>query len=200
MYFFSKAIKKIQIASVKGSNISRNARVGSRANVFFSSIGKWSYIGNESKIIHAEVGNYTSIGDAVHIGGPSHPINWVSTSPIFCTGKNILGRNAASNSFDPYKKTTIGHDVWIGDCVLIKANVVVSTGAVIGMGSVVTKNVGPYEIWAGNPAKLIRKRFDDDTIQRLLATDWYNWSDKMIDSHAHLFTSPQEFLESQNKS
>lgn len=199
MYIFSKAIKKIQIASVKSSNISRHARIGSRANVFFSSIGKWSYIGNESKIIHTEVGNYTSIGDGVHIGGPSHPINWVSTSPVFCTGKNILGRNSASNNFDPYKKTTIGHDVWIGDCALIKANVVVSTGAVIGMGSVVTKNVGPYEIWGGNPAKLIRKRFDDDTIKRLLATDWYNWSDKKIDSHAHLFTSPRELLKSQDK-
>lgn len=62
------------------------------------------------------------------------------------------------------------------------------------MGSIVTKDIGPYEVWAGNPARMIRKRFDDDTIEKLLESKWWNWSDEKIEKYASSFYSTTEFI------
>lgn len=73
--------------------------------------------------------------------------------------------------------------------------VTIGDGAVIGAGSIVTKDVGPYEIWAGNPAKLIRKRFDDETIKKLLKTQWWNWNDARLEEMGSYFMDVQSFIE-----
>lgn len=199
LYMYSKLVKKIQIASVKNSLIDRTSKVSSRTNIISSSIGRYSYFGSDCKVVHAEIGNFCSIGDGVRIGAASHPMDWVSTSPIFCSGNNILGTNFAKENYEPYTRTTVQHDVWIGDGAFIKSGLMLSTGAIIGMGAVVTKNVGPYEIWAGNPARLVRKRFDDDTIAQLLASEWFLKQDTEIASLAHLFSSPHEFVKAQSR-
>lgn len=72
--------------------------------------------------------------------------------------------------------------------------VTIGDGAVIGAGSVVTKDVGPYEIWAGNPARFIRKRFDDETIEKLLESQWWNWDDEKLKQYGEKFQSPEEFV------
>jgi acetyltransferase-like isoleucine patch superfamily enzyme len=113
---------------------------------------------------------------------------------VFHKWDNILKKNFARNEFDIFKRTTIGNDVWIGNRVSIKAGVKIADGAVIGMSSVVTKDVGPYEIWAGNPAKLIRKRFDDETVEGLLTSQWWDWEDEKITEVSEKFISPKEFL------
>lgn len=105
-----------------------------------------------------------------------------------------MKRNFARHEFEIFKRTRIGNDVWIGNRVMIKAGVTISDGAVIGMGSIVTKDIGPYEIWAGNPARLIRKRFDDKTIAKLHNTEWWKWPDERIELYADRFNIPQEFL------
>lgn len=94
-------------------------------------------------------------------------MSWVSTSPIFHEGNNVLRKHFAEHRVSREENTIIGNDVWIGDNAMVKAGITVANGAVIGMGSVVTKNIGPYEIWAGNPARLIRKRFGEETIKKL---------------------------------
>ena len=78
--------------------------------------------------------------------------------------------------------------------VLLRIGVAGVSGAVIGMGSVVTKDVGPYEVWAGNPARLIRKRFDEETIERLLKAAWWDWPLERILQMAPLFDDPQALL------
>ena len=72
--------------------------------------------------------------------------------------------------------------------------VTIGDGAVIGAGSIVTKDVGPYEIWAGNPARFIRKRFDDETIEKLLESQWWNWDDEKLKMYGEKFQSPEEFV------
>ena len=85
--------------------------------------------------------------------------------------------------------------MWIGNNALIKAGVKISDGAVIGMGSVVTHDVGPYEIWVGNPAKLIKKRFDEETIEMLMNKQWWNLSDDEIKQYGEFMSEPGKFLE-----
>ncbi len=135
---------------------------------FYETI-KYSYIGNYCTVINSEIGKFCSIADNCIIGGANHPIGWVSTSPVFHQGKNVLRKNFSALEFVTTTRTFIGNDVWIGSNCLIKSGIKISDGAVIGMGSVVTKNVGPYEIWAGNPAKMIKGRFADSIIDDLLA-------------------------------
>ena len=121
-------------------------------------------------------------------------MDWVSTSPVFTSHRSILRFNFAKHEFNPYKPVTIGNDVWIGAHCMIKSGVKIADGAVIGMGSVVTKDVGAYEIWAGNPAHLIRKRFDDETISKLLEIQWWNWNDDKIRLNADKYNDVNAFL------
>ncbi len=156
-------------------------------------MGKYSYIGKDGKIINSEIGKFCSIGDRVTIGGAKHPLNWTSTSPVFHSGRNILKKNFSEERFYPYNQTIIGNDVFIGDNVIIKGGVTVSNGAVIGMGSVLTKDVGDYEIWAGNPARMIKKRFDEYTISLLLLSEWYDLPDRELKKYASLIKTPKVF-------
>ena len=194
-YLIPKCIRKIfNRCAVKKSKIDSTARVDSGSIVVESEVGKYSYIGEHTSLLYVKVGNYTSISNYCAIGGGSHPIEWVSTSPVFNNSKSILGVSLSLNEYDPFNETKIGNDVWIGSHCLIKSGVKIADGAVIGMGSVVTKDVGPYEIWAGNPARLIRKRFDDTMIQRLLEVKWWEWEYERIVKYADTFNSVDKFL------
>lgn len=84
--------------------------------------------------------------------------------------------------------------MWIGANVCIKAGVIIGDGAVIGMGGIVTEDVAPYEVRAGVPARLIKKRFDDDTIKKLIETQWWDWDDEKLARLADNFENVEEFL------
>ncbi len=145
-------------------------------------VGRCSYIGSMAAAYDCRIGKFCSIARDVYIGGGIHPVDWVSTSPCFHLKSNATGVYYGNKSFQWSKETVIGNDVWIGIRAIILPGVTVGDGAVIGAGSVVTKDVGPYEIWAGNPARLIRKRFDDDTIIKLLEMKWWDWEDSVLNN------------------
>ncbi len=176
-------------------DIDKTAAVCSGVRFYRGRLGRYSYIGNDSFVTDADIGNFTSISSDCYIGGASHPLQWVSTSPVFHRWKNIMKKNFAKNEFAIFCKTHIGNDVWIGNRVMVKAGVTIGNGAVIGMGSVVTKDIGPYEVWAGDPARLIRKRFEDDIITQLLRSEWWDWPDRDIERHADKFAFPKQFVE-----
>ena len=121
-------------------------------------------------------------------------MQYAGTSPVFAKGRNLLGVRFADLPHEPYVRTRIGNDVWIGQNALIRGGVAIGDGAVIGMGAVVTKDVGPYEVWAGNPARLIKKRFDAETIRRLQELAWWDWPEDEIRQKAHLFGDVQGLL------
>jgi acetyltransferase-like isoleucine patch superfamily enzyme len=194
-YILSKIIQKLHVPAIINSNIQKNAKVGSASQCVNVDLGNYSYIGNSCTLINVRVGKFCSIADNCIIGGASHPTDWGSTSPVFYRGKNILGRNFSNHYYDPYKKTIIASDVWIGSSCLIRSGVTIETGAVIGMGSVVTKDIGPYEIWAGNPAKLIKKRFSEDIILELVQSKWWESSDKLISEYAKQINNIESFVE-----
>lgn len=127
-------------------------------------------------------------------GGAKHPIEWVTTSPCFHLKDNATGICYAENEFNWKERTYVGNDVWIGERATVLSGLTIGDGAVIGGGSVVTKDVGPYEIWAGNPARFIRKRFDDETISKLEKIQWWNFEDTELTKIGSLMTNVDGFL------
>lgn len=194
-WVFAKGLKIIlSPPALRHCKMSRHTKVCSHSELTGCSIGEYSYLGYYCFMVNAQIGKFCSIADRVCIGGAMHPIHFVSTSPVFHKGKNALHTNFASHQISDTPMTMIGNDVWIGQGAYLKAGIQVADGAVIGMGAVVTKNVGPYEIWAGNPACLIRKRFDDDTIEALLSIKWWDFDDEKLKQYSPLFHNPDAFV------
>lgn len=143
------------------------------------------YQGSEAKVT---IGNFCSIAPGVtFITGGIHPENWVSTYP-FRINWNL---DKAFKDGMPATKgdINIGSDVWIGTNALILSGVQVGDGAIIGANSVVTKNVPPFAIVAGNPAIIIRFRFDQNIIDNLLRIKWWDWNDEIILENVNLISS-----------
>lgn len=183
------------LALLSDAEVDKNAAIHSGTRFYRSSIGRYSYVARHCFVTNTTIGSFTSIGGGCEIGGTSHPLDWVSTSSTFHKWENVFKKNFARHEFEIFKQTTIGNDVWIGTNALIKAGITIADGAVIGMGAVVTKNVGPYEIWGGNPARLIRKRFDDETIEALLQTKWWELPEEELEKIGPYVTDVQKFLE-----
>ena len=128
-------------------------------------------------------------------GDATHPIEYVSTSPAFIKVLNGTKRKFAAHSSIKTPQTVIENDVWLGTGVYIKAGVTIHTGAVVGMNSVVTHDIPAYEIWAGNPARKINDRFDEEIKSRLLESEWWEYDDEKLLAVAGCFNDPKKFLE-----
>ena len=180
--------------ALRNCYIDKNASVCAKSELSNVQIMHCSYIGYNCFMVNTRIGSFCSIADRCCIGGAMHPIQRVSTSPVFHKGKNILNTNIATFPCIPTLETVIENDVWIGMGCFIKAGVTIHNGAVIGMGSIVTKDIPAYEIWAGNPARFIRKRFQDEIIDALLKIQWWNWPESKIKQYSVYFDNPAEFI------
>ncbi len=120
------------------------------------------------------------------MNGANHPMDGISTYPF-----KVMGAKWSESSLNPAIKgdTVIGNDVWIGNGVTFMPGVKIGDGAIIASNSTITKDVAPYSIVGGNPASLIRKRFDDKTIEFLLEIKWWYWDVQKITDNLHLITS-----------
>lgn len=128
------------------------------------------------------IGSYCAIGEDVKVILSNHNFNYVSMQYTF------YRKNFDEFPYDLEKgKTVIGNDVWIGDNVLILPNINIGDGAILGGGAVVTKDIEPYTIVAGNPAKIIRKRFTEDKIEKSLKSEWWNWDENKIVENKDFF-------------
>lgn len=164
-------------------------------------IGIFSYLGNDSEIKNTDIGRFCSIARNVAIGAPEHPLDWVSSHPIQYDGlrwfDNIETWSEFSDASEVFrgnrKRTRIGNDVWIGRNAVIRQGVTVGTGAVIGANAFVNRDVPPYAIVGGVPAKVIKHRFDQLTIDRLLASEW--WTLDLPPELRSLYSKPLAFLD-----
>lgn len=194
-YLYSKFCKIVlQGKSIRNSRIDKTAKIYSGTEFYDSSIGRHSYIGYNSEIHSCDVGSFCSIANGLIVGGAKHPLDWVSTSPVFYDVGGGTGRHLGNHKIEPLKRTSIGNDVWIGSRVIIMQGLNVGTGAVIGAGSVVTKDVPPYAIVAGCPARIIKYRFDEDTIRLLLESRWWELSDKELTEYSIHINKPNLFV------
>ena len=140
----------------RANKISRTAHVGKNTHLRGCKIGKYVYIGSHCVLNHVTIGNYACIASTAAIGGMEHSYWYPSISPVL-SNECIFG-----------KETKIGNDVWIGAHVCVKQGVTIGDGAVIGAGSVVTKDIPPYTIAYGIPAKVVKKRFDNEEKEKLV--------------------------------
>lgn len=199
-FYLPKLLSKIQRPSIRRCEIHKTAKVDCKCALTDVKLGRYSYVGSGTDITCTSIGNFCSIAGGCQIGGGEHPMDTVSTSPAFLRGRNILRKNFSDMPYEEAKPVTIGNDVWIGANAYIRGGVTIGTGAVIGAHAVVTKDVAPYQIVAGCPAKPLRKRFDDKTVERLLELEWWNWSDEKLQAMGVCFDSPEHLLrESENQ-
>lgn len=193
-YYLGKFFQKIQFPTLRNCEIDSTAIVCQRSNLIDVKMGRYSYMGAANSLSNVEIGSFCSIASYCAIGGGSHPTGFVSSSPVFLKGKNIFGIHFADLPFNDSKKVRIGNDVWIGEGCFVNDGITIGDGAVVGAHSVVTKDVPPYSIVVGAPARIVRYRFDEDTIEKLMELEWWAWSDDRISHYGELFDSPESLL------
>lgn len=178
-----------------GSHFEGHNRIG-RNSFFSGSLGRCTYLG-EGCHITASVGRYTCIASNVVTPRGEHPTReWVTVHPAFYSTKRQCGTTYCDEDcFDEVtKEVTIGSDVWIADSCIILGGVVIGDGAIVAAGSVVTKDVEPYAIVAGNPARLIRYRFDEETLGRIKSAKWWERTEEDLRMDVDCFKTVEFFL------
>lgn len=182
---------------IKDSSIGGWTALGENTSIVESSFGDYSYTAGNVQIIYSEIGKYCSIANSVRINPVNHPQWRVTQHHMTYRRKDYALDTEDDAEFFQWRREngcTIGHDVWIGHGAIIMSGVTVGTGAIIGSGAVVTKDVGPYEIAVGLPAKVIKKRFDDETIAALLDTQWWNWDRETLERNFKDLLDVKSFL------
>ena len=161
-------------------------------------IDDFSYISNNSQLVNTHIGKFCSIGPYVQIGLGPHPTKtFVSTYPAFYSNSNSgCALNFRDDKIfdDSVPETVIGNDVWIGTNVIVPGGISIGTGAIIAAGAVVTKDVPPYALVGGNPARIIRYRFSEDEIEALLKSEWWNWPIDEIRKQVNIFSNISQFI------
>jgi len=163
-------------------------------------MGKYSYLGSNSSINNVSIGNFCSIASYCAIGGDSHPINHVSTSPMFYKQKSSLKKEFKSEILIDQSQVIIENDVWIGEKCFIKGGVRIGNGAIVGAHSVVTKDVPDFSIVAGVPATILKYRFKEEIINDLNSIKWWDFTEEELKKYSIYFDDPENFINIYNSS
>jgi acetyltransferase-like isoleucine patch superfamily enzyme len=175
----------------KNSSFSQFNRLAPGSIVKHSRIGEFTYIAG-ARVQSCSIGKFCSIGPGSRIGALGrHPVDWVSTHPVFFSTLMQAGISFADmDHFQELSPIIIGNDVWIGANVIVLDGVRIADGAIVAAGAVVTKDVEPYAIIGGVPARVIRYRFDQDTIDKLMALKWWDLPTSQLKRIAPLMRRP----------
>lgn len=193
--------RKSHLMLERGTRISRNSvfegynRIG-QDTVFSGKLGYASYVGSGCHI-NAELGRFCCIASRVVTVGGNHPTSgWVSLHPAFFSVQKQCGMTyVTEQKYEENKQgVKVGNDVWIGDSAIIMDGVTIGDGAIVAAGSLVNKDVEPYSIVGGVPAKIIKYRFSREEIEKLLSVQWWNRSLEWIKNNADCFENFTELM------
>lgn len=164
---------------LRETRIGQFVELGDDVSIEYATIGDYSYVMQRSSVADAEIGRFTAIAADCRIGPPNHPLDRATIHRLSYTPEYYWPAQERDHGFFERRRgavTRIGNDVWIGHGVTVLAGVTVGDGAVIAAGAVVAKDVAPYTIVGGVPAKLLRPRVPEDRARRLVALAWWDWS------------------------
>lgn len=187
-------------AVIQDTSLGRYVEIGDRTRISHASFGDYSYIMEDGHVLFAAIGKFCSIAASVRINAPNHP-TWRASQHHFTYRSNdyFAGAEPDHGIFEWRRghAVTIGNDVWIGHGAIILPGVQVGDGAVVAAGAVLTKDVAPYQIVAGVPAKVIKPRFPPEIAARLQALAWWDWAHEALEAALADFRalSTDSFLE-----
>lgn len=174
---------------VRKSVLEENVRIDRNNLILNCHLGKCTYTGPFDMLFNSDIGSFCSISYGVTIGPPEHDFHRLSTHPFMHNDSyGILPKELLLPVTKFEKPCSIGHDVWIGCNATILRGGHIGHGAVIGANALVNRDVPPYAIVGGVPAKILKYRFPQDVIQKLLSIEWWHWDEERIQKNAHLFT------------
>jgi len=166
-------------ASLQDSRLGAYTEVGARTILTEVTMDDYSYVVNDSQITYTSIGKFCSIAAMIRINPGNHPMHRATQAHFTYRSSAYFPGEADDAEFFAWRRkhhVQIGHDVWIGHGAIILPGRNVGTGAVIAAGAIVTKDVPAYTIVAGNPARIVRRRFDERVSERLTALAWWDWS------------------------
>jgi phosphonate metabolism protein (transferase hexapeptide repeat family) len=168
---------------LREAKIGRRCEVLANTRVSYSSLGDYSYLGENCDVADATIGKFTAIANQVRIGAPNHPMGRPSQHRFTYCPEYYEASTTRDHDFFAERrdsKVTIGNDCWIGHGAIILPGVTVGDGAVIAAGAVVSRDVPPYTIVGGVPARPLRQRFSETIAERLRRIAWWDWPDELL--------------------
>jgi phosphonate metabolism protein (transferase hexapeptide repeat family) len=170
-------------AIVEDSTLGAYVEVGARTRISHSRLADYSYIMEDGQVLFAEIGKFCSIAAQVRINAPNHP-TWRASQHHFSYRSQDYFEGAEADAelfaWRRSQAVTLGPDVWIGHGAIVLPGVTIGTGAIVAAGAVVTRSVGAYEIAAGVPARIIKRRFPEAIAARLEKLAWWDWAHAVI--------------------
>jgi len=170
-------------ASVRESTLGAYTEVGARTTLTEVEMGDYSYVVNDSQVIYATIGKFCSIAAMTRINPGNHPMHRATQAHFTYRSSAYFPGEADDTEFFTWRRShrvMIGHDVWIGHGAIVLPGRSLGTGAVVAAGAIVTKDVPAYTIVAGNPARVIRRRFPELTADKLMQLAWWDWDHQRL--------------------
>lgn len=185
-------------SQVRESTLGAWTDIGPNCGITESTVGDYTYCAGDVSIIYATIGKFCSIASHVRINPGNHPMERVTQHHLTYRRRMFGFADTDDDAFFQWRRdhqVTIGHDVWIGHGAVVMPGVSIGNGAVIGSSAVVTKDVAPYIIVGGVPARLIRQRFPDAVAGQLQAIAWWDWPRDLLEERFADLNDLDRFLE-----